>query len=410
METQKLRILAIEPDARCREHLRALLAGRVEADLVIAASPEVAAGAIHTNRPDVVLMSAVLPPRAEEQVIDALKHLDPDGNVPVITVPPLLEPPTQAEAPRRRFALLRRRQPSPRPSYDATAVLARVEEALLEARSAKENPRVRPVLVEPSTALILGATSAEKLALMRIGRMLDDVREPLRFERQHLDRARRFAVDELPARCTMTTPAGLIVRMLNVSSTGVLFESPLKFARDSETLLNVLAPDANRVLPARIVRSEVATVTGMGVTYQTAAHFGATLELFNELPKPVEVIDVTPAPLMVGPHSLADLLVRVTTELYQHRRRDDARAEFEAGLRELVPGCSVALSDRLVEPVADEESIYFAVPAVSGVMVRATFEPGHQATSEELKLLRAAAALASVIMHDETHSLIRRIA
>jgi hypothetical protein len=198
--------------------------------------------------------------------------------------------------------------------------------------------------------------------------------------------------------------------MLNVSSTGVLFESPLKFARDSETLLNVLAPDANRVLPARIVRSEVATVTGMGVTYQTAAHFGAALELFNELPQPVEVIDVTPVPLMVGPQSLADLLVRVTTELYQHRRRDDARAEFEAGLRELVPGCSVALSDRLVEPVTDEESIYFAVPAVSGVMVRATFEPGHQATSEELKLLRAAAALASVVMHGEAPSLMRRIA
>ena len=94
----------------------------------------------------------------------------------------------------------------------------------------------------------------------------------------------------------------------------------------------------------------------------------------------------------------------------RHQRRDDARAEFEAGLRELVPGCRVALFDRLVEPVADEESIYFAVPAVSGVKVRATFEPGHQATSEELKLLRAAAALASVIMHSETQSLMRRIA
>ena len=148
------------------------------------------------------------------------------------------------------------------------------------------------------------------------------MREPLRFERKQLDRARRFAVDELPARCTMTTPAGLIVRMLNVSSTGVLFESPLKFARDSETLLNLLAPDANRVLPARIVRSEVANVTGMGVTYQTAAHFGAALELFNELPQPVEVIDVTPAATHASaPQSLADLIVRVTTELYQHQRR-----------------------------------------------------------------------------------------
>ena len=75
------------------------------------------------------------------------------------------------------------------------------------------------------------------------------MREPLRFERKQLDRARRFAVGELPARCTMTTPAGLIVRMLNVSSTGVLVESPLKFARDSATLLNVLAPDATGCCP-----------------------------------------------------------------------------------------------------------------------------------------------------------------
>ena len=62
MDTHKFRILAIEPDTRCREHLRALLDGRVEADLVIVASADAAAGAIHTNRPDLVLTSAVLPP------------------------------------------------------------------------------------------------------------------------------------------------------------------------------------------------------------------------------------------------------------------------------------------------------------------------------------------------------------
>ena len=63
---------------------------------------------------------------------------------------------------------------------------------------------------------------------MRVPRMVEERRapEPLHFERKHLERARRFAVDELPSRCTLATPAGLIVRMLNVSSTGVLFESP----------------------------------------------------------------------------------------------------------------------------------------------------------------------------------------
>ena len=239
--------------------------------------------------------------------------------------------------------------------------------------------------------------------------MVDAVREPLHFERKQLDRARRFAVDELPSRCTLATPSGLIVRMLNVSSTGVLFESPLKFSRDSETLLNMLAPESTHVLPARIVRSEVATVTGMGVTYQTAAHFGAALELFKEVPQPVEVIDVTPTPHMVAPQSLADLIVRVTTELYQHRRSDDARAELETGLRRAGSGLRRDVVRQAGRAGDDIDSIYFAVPAVSGVMVRATFEPGHEATSEELKLLRAAAALASVIMHSEMRTLIRRI-
>ena len=64
MDGQKLRILAIEPDEACRKQLRALLARRTKADVVFASSPEDAAGAIHDNRPDLILTSAVLPPRA----------------------------------------------------------------------------------------------------------------------------------------------------------------------------------------------------------------------------------------------------------------------------------------------------------------------------------------------------------
>jgi len=43
-------------------------------------------------------------------------------------------------------------------------------------------------------------------------------------------------------------------------------------------------------------------------------------------------------------------------------------------------------------------------------MMQATFEPGHQPTAEEFKLLRAAAAMASVIVHSETRTMIRRTA
>jgi hypothetical protein len=413
MDGQKLRILAIEPDPACREQLRALLAQRTKADVVFASSSEDAAGAIHDNRPDLILTSAMLPPRAEAQMIDALKHLDPDGTVPVITVPPLLDLPETPKVRRGIFRLIsRRRTPPPRPPYDVAALMIRIEEALREAGEAKEFPRIRPVHAEPSMALVLRSHVETGLATMPFRTAVEQARAARFLERKRMDRARRFGAAELPAPCTLTTPAGLIVRMLNVSNSGVLFESPLKFTPDDQTLLNLLEPNVAHVLSARIVRSEVASVTGLGVTYQTAAQFGANLDIFQQVAPPVDVVDVTRTARIVDaePHPLADLLVRVTNDLYQHQRYNEARTAFESGLRQLVPACDVRLSDRLVQPADGGDSIYFAVPGASGVMVQATFGFGHKPSAEELRLLRAAAAIASVIVHSESPSLIRRSA
>ena len=402
MSREKLRILAIEPDETCRERLRRFLIQRAEVDVVVRASAEEAAGAMHTQRPDLVLTSAVLPPRAEEQVIDALKHLDPDGIVPVITMPPLLDGP---ESNRRGgvFSLISRRRPVA-PAYDLAALTARIDEALRQVREEKEYPRIR-VRIEPSRALMLRPEidAAPTTSLVAGGH------EPLILQRKRLERATRFGAHDLPSRCTLTTPAGFIVRMVNVSETGVLFESPLKFTRDSETSLSLFSPEKTLVLPARLVRSEVAAVNGGGVTYQTAAQFGAAFDLFKNAPA-VEVLEpVTPAlHIPAAPASLADLLVRITTELYHHHRGEAARAAFAAGLRQLVPACEVRLCDRLVQRADAGDSIYFAVPGASGVVVQATFEPDHEPTLEEFKLLKAAAAMASVIVHGETHSLLVR--
>ena len=108
MNAQKLRILALEPDQVCRERLRHFLSQRMEVDVVMTSTPEEAAGAMHERRPDLVLTSAVLPPRADEQVMDALKHLDPDGSVPVITVPPLLDAPEKPDGARGVFTRISR--------------------------------------------------------------------------------------------------------------------------------------------------------------------------------------------------------------------------------------------------------------------------------------------------------------
>jgi hypothetical protein len=378
------------------------------------ATAAAAAAAMHSNPPDLILASAVLPPRTEEQVIDALKHLDPDGHVPVITVPPLLEAPGKSEA-KSLFTMIGRRQTA-RPSYDAAAVVARIDEALREVRETKQSPRVEPARIEPTTSMILRPAADTSFAFTAVP-PVDAISGPLLLARKRLERAPRLAASDLPSQCTLTTPSGFIVRMLNVSESGVLFESPLKFTRDSETALSLLGPQAALVLPARIVRSEVATVNGVGVTYQTAAQFSEALDLVKKMAPPPPALApaampaeaaAIPAEIVAAPASLADLLIRITTELYQHQRGDAARAAFEAGLRQLVPACDIRLCDRLVHRADAGDSIYFAVPGASGVMVQATFDAGHEPTGEEFKLLRAAAAMASVIVHGETHSLLVR--
>jgi hypothetical protein len=410
MAQHPLRVLAVEPDPVCREHLRNLLARQSGVNVELVATADAVAAAMHANPPDLILTSTVLPPRAEEQVIDALKHLDPDGKVPVITVPPFLEAPGKSDG-RSLFTLIGRRK-STRPSYDAAAVVARIDEALREVREAKDSPRAEAVRVAPAAAMILRPAVDTGLALSGISGV-NAPSGPLLLQRQRLERAPRVAPSDLPSRCTLTTPSGFIVRMLNVSQSGVLFESPLKFTRDSETSLSLFSPHGSLVLPSRIVRSDVATVNGLGVTYQTAAQFSETLDLVRQVApaEPVFEPAAIPAEIVTAAPSLADLLVRITTELYQHQRGDAARAAFETGVRQLVPACDIRLCDRLVNQADTGDSIYFAVPGASGVMVQATFAPGHQPTAEDFALLRAAAAMASVIVHGETHALpVRRTA
>jgi DNA-binding response OmpR family regulator len=85
MSTPTLRILVIEPETSCAEQLQAMLADRVFAVVVLAANADDACAVLRRECPDLVLLSAVCPPRDEEQVVTLLKWLDPYGRVPVLT-------------------------------------------------------------------------------------------------------------------------------------------------------------------------------------------------------------------------------------------------------------------------------------------------------------------------------------
>jgi DNA-binding response OmpR family regulator len=88
MTTPKLRILVIEPETSCAEQLRTILADRAFAEVLIASNGDAACAVLRQETPDLVLLSAVYPPRDEEQVVSLLKWLDPFDRVPVLSIPP----------------------------------------------------------------------------------------------------------------------------------------------------------------------------------------------------------------------------------------------------------------------------------------------------------------------------------
>jgi CheY-like chemotaxis protein len=403
MAKKRMRILAIEPESVCRDNLRSLLAERIAADVVLVGTADAAAAVLRKQRPDLLLVSAVIPPRAEEQIMRVLKELDPYGSVPVLTIPPVVRPIDEAPAERGLFTFLKRKPQPLKPSYDPAAVAARIGETLSHLRTLTPPPRLR-ALDKPAfdaaavevDAAENGRAAAPVLALVKRSATPVAVPEVLpSLMRTRRRRAHRLEPGELPWPCAVTTPKGVAVRLLNVSTTGLLFESPLKFTPDSETSLYLSGPDTKLVLPARFVRSEVSSVDALGVKYQTAAVFSHKVKLFAALSKSKASVDASP-------QALADLLVRVTSEFGHSGDAGAARHEFETGLRQLVPSCEITLRDSLVRPTDGCDSIYFTVPSPKGAILQVTFDPDQEPSLEQFKLLRAAASVASVIVQYET--------
>jgi hypothetical protein len=403
MTTPKLRILVIEPETSCAEQLRTMLADRVFADVVVAPTADDACAVLRTETPDLVLLSAVCPPRAEEQVVSLLKWLDPYDRVPLLTIPPAtrgFDDEAGDAGHRSLFARLTRKRPAARAFYyDPGMLVTRIGETLREARKRKNLPKPRlalPPKPDPDTMLMCVGDSAEN-EFTGLTVVHKPVPAALRIERLHVNRAQRLSMAELPHRVTLATRSGA-VRMINLSDSGILFESPLKYTPDTETALSLFGPHAKFDLPARIVRSEAATVDSLGVTYQTAVSFTEERALLT-------MLGAMPGEVLMPQQALSDLLVRVTTELYETGDYDEAQAVFGSFLRQFA-GCQVRLTEALSEPRDGCDSIHFKVSAPTRAILEATFDRGHEPSVEDFALLKAAAAIASVLLqHDRQLSL-----
>jgi hypothetical protein len=351
------RILAIEPDPDRAGTLRELVREYVDADVVVAPSMDAAVTTLAERPPTLILTSAFLSPRDAGDLTAHLKQA-PHLRVPVLTIPPVVDP---IPAPRGGLRSLFGRRQAPR-AFAREALGLRIREAFEQSRS------------EPG--LLIG----EDLGLYGDASGQDAVRHR---------RARRLTGGDVGWLSGVRLASGLDVRLVNISSTGLLIESGSDLMPGSSTTFQLWGPARDLWVPAHIVRSELSRVGASTVKFQAAASFDRELEM---LASGFES-GATPA-------GLDDLEAR----LRAHKSRGADQAAllemFESGLRQLVPARDIGV--RAVPMVEDDgsESVYFTVPTGAAIqpILQATFAPNQAPSREEFETLSAAANLAATIL------------
>jgi hypothetical protein len=146
----------------------------------------------------------------------------------------------------------------------------------------------------------------------------------------------------------------------------------------------------NLNVPARMVRTDIAGVDGLGVRYRVAAAFSRELDLLELQP--------AAAPALT-PKALADVLARVLGEVDRSTKGAGARERFEYELRRLLPVRDIQIRQNPIVTEPGTESIYFTVPhAGSPQILQAVFDSGHELSSMEFRMLKAAAGLATAVL------------
>jgi hypothetical protein len=82
-------VLAIEPDLRQAAIVKRIVRENALADVVVVDSRDAAIEAMRTTMPDVLLLSALLSPRDEDELVAHLKTLENAGHLQTHTIPQL---------------------------------------------------------------------------------------------------------------------------------------------------------------------------------------------------------------------------------------------------------------------------------------------------------------------------------
>jgi CheY-like chemotaxis protein len=388
------RIIAIEADPKRRRLLGLLIREHVKVELKMAESVSAALALIDEKTPDLIVMPALLSPADEARLMQHLKDLESAPWVQLMTVPALdMLADAPSDEPRRSW--FSRKPASIGPQYDRSMVGAQIVDGLARARVAREEH----ITLLAYRAELEEIARARGTALSVIRSVDDDLRNATSDEvRRASDTfadangderrtARRRPQGDLPWLSKVKLGAGLDVSLVNISSSGVLFESGSKFTPGSTSELLLSGAGTNMVVPVRFIRSEIARIDALGVKYHAAAAFDKDIDLGG--PRRVAA-PATP------PEALAQVLAEA---LSTPSAADPAHVRFALGVKQLVGARDVQIRTT-PSSSGGRETLYFEVPGDdrARTILQVTFDRAHDVTASEFRLLKAAAWLTAAAL------------
>jgi CheY-like chemotaxis protein len=134
-------ILALEPDVRQANILKRMIRDRVHAELLVVDSRDAAVAAVNAKVPDVILLTALLSPRDEAEIIAHLRTVEGAEHVQTHTIPQLASSAEDGDAPVAHSGLLgklrRKKVAEPIPGCDPSAFADEVSAFIARAAEMK---------------------------------------------------------------------------------------------------------------------------------------------------------------------------------------------------------------------------------------------------------------------------------
>jgi CheY-like chemotaxis protein len=374
-------ILAIEPERDRGVLLRELVRESLNTELVVTASAAQAIRTMRDTRPDLILTSMLLPATEEQDLVAHLRATPSFRHIPVLTIPVLTGLSDAETRPSGLFArLLRRRKPQVWPAYNFNAVIARIEEALEQSKTAAAQAKeaIEETVIEP--------VAVDTIVESQLQAIFDSAFISTGSQK----RPRRWALAEVPWLSSIRLSWGQHLRLLNISSSGVLVESGMRLSPGSATTFQIEGSDGPLVVPARVVRCRVSDVDSLGVKYETAAVFDRSVDkLAADEPEPHDLDSC-----------LDDLVASIQMRAKKGVAPAELRSAFENGIIDLLTAGEVRLREVPVAENDGRDSVYFTVPTLDGspAVLQVTFNPNDAPGAEDFGVLSAAAGAAAIVL------------